>query len=71
MAGPLTDYDWLRPASNRNHTRQEAHKHQAPVAPRTPDFANWTRAPTTRSPLFYQLTYLISTKAMGIGRYSR
>ena len=35
MAGPLTDFAWLRPATDSNHTRQEAHKHQAPVAPQT------------------------------------
>ena len=40
LSGPLTDFAWLRPATNRNHTRQEAHKHQAPVAPRTPDLSN-------------------------------
>ena len=39
-AGPPTDFAWLRPATNRNHTRQEAHKHQAPVSPRTPDLFN-------------------------------
>ena len=27
-AGPLADFAWLRPATNRNHTRQEARKHQ-------------------------------------------
>ena len=27
------------PATNRNHTRQEAHKHQAPVTPRAPDLS--------------------------------
>ena len=36
-AGPLTEFAWLRPVANRNHTRQEADKYQAPVAPRTPD----------------------------------
>ena len=36
----LTDFAWLRPATNRNHTRQDAHKHQAPVAPRTPDLSH-------------------------------
>ena len=31
---------WLRPATNGNHTSQEANKHLEPVAPRTPDFCN-------------------------------
>ena len=39
-AGPLTDFTCLRPATSRNHTRQEAHKYQAPVAPRTPDLSH-------------------------------
>ena len=30
---------WLIRYTSR-HTRQEAHKHRAPVAPRTPDFSN-------------------------------
>ena len=50
----LTDFAWLRRATNRNHTRQESHKHQAPAAPRTPNFCNWNRdvqyTPTTQSP---------------------
>ena len=37
---PLTDFAWVRPATNRNHSRQEAHKYQAPVAPQTPDLSN-------------------------------
>ena len=39
-AGPLTDFVWLRPATNRNHTCQEVHEHQAPVAPRITGFSN-------------------------------
>ena len=37
----LTDFTWLCPATNRNHTltRQEIHKHWAPVAPWTPDLS--------------------------------
>ena len=40
MTSPITDFDELRSATNRNHTRQEAHKHRASVAPRTTDFYN-------------------------------
>ena len=51
------DFAWLRPATNRNHTRQEAHKHQAPsrLEPRT--FLPGTRALTRRSPALYRLSY--------------
>ena len=55
-AGPLTDFAWLRPVTNRNHTRQEAHKHHTPVAPRTPDLTG-TRSLTTWSPTLYRLSY--------------
>ena len=39
-ADTFTDFAWLRSATNRNHTRPGAHKHQAPVTPRTPGLSN-------------------------------
>ena len=41
-AGVPTDFSFarLRRATNHNHTHQEAHKHQAPVAPRNLDLSN-------------------------------
>ena len=53
---PLTDYDVLQPATNRNDTRQEPHKYRALVAARNLDsrhFLTGTCALTTQNPKVY------------------
>ena len=61
MASPLIDFAWLLPATNYNHTCQEAHKDkpQAPVSPRPLDFSNQD-ALTTQSSMLYTLSYMTS-----------
>ena len=63
-ASPLSDFDWPRPAINRNHIpvkiliNIEKHRTLGPIAPRTPNFCcQNVNASTKRSSRLYRVSY--------------